>query len=514
MLPQTSLANAVWHHASATPHKAAFLTADKRMSWAQYCDWSDHLAGVLVRAGYRRRDRIGIFLADDCETHLAYLACQKAGLTAVAPSSRAGRREIVYLMERAGAVGALGTGTDGMADGLLPAPNPRPHISVALGDGGIDIRVDGVAAANRSLAHERNEPEPRMASSDDLFLLNTTSGTTGLPKLVRQTERRWLHWMRYVEDSASLGPEDIFLCAVPASTGFGLWSGHFVPSLLGASTVLLPKFSVGDMLRQIERWRVTALSAVSTQFIMMLQAPDLADFDLGSLRVLYTGGERVPYDLAARFEDRFGVPVLQFYGSNEAGAISYTSAADSREKRLKTAGRIVPDIAIRLLDGQGHDATAQGRGQPVVRSPTASSGYENDAEANGRLFTADGWMKIDDIVEIDADGYLRVVGRVGDFIIRGGKNISAAAVEEAVMRYPGVTRAAAVAMPDPVFGERVCVYATQAAGATIDCAGLTEFLRADGVSTECFPERLIVLDELPLASGGKVCKRTLKAMLS
>jgi acyl-CoA synthetase len=120
-------------------------------------------------------------------------------------------------------------------------------------------------------------------------------------------------------------------------------------------------------------------------------------------------------------------------------------------------------------------------------------------------------MKMEDVVTIDRDGYLTVVGRVGDFIIRGGKNISAAAVEQAVLKHRHVTTAAAVAMPDPVFGERVCVYLTLTPGATLTVADLAAFLRAQGVSSECFPERLIVMDELPTVSGGKVAKHLLRA---
>jgi acyl-CoA synthetase len=167
---------------------------------------------------------------------------------------------------------------------------------------------------------------------------------------------------------------------------------------------------------------------------------------------------------------------------------------------------------VRLYDDQGRDVTASGRGQPACRGPVTSRGYYDDDEANAKLMTADGWMLTGDIAEIDDEGYLRVVGRTADFIIRGGKNISGPAVEEAVAGHPDIALAAAVAMPDPVFGERVCVYAELREGAsTLSLDDLKTDLEARGITREWFPERLIVVDALPRASGGKIAKGELRA---
>ncbi|ETB38742.1 hypothetical protein O974_26910, partial [Mycobacterium avium 11-0986] len=163
------------------------------------------------------------------------------------------------------------------------------------------------------------------------------------------------------------------------------------------------------------------------------------------------------------------------------------------------------------------DVTATGRGQPACRGPATSLGYLGGTD-HDKLFTRDGWMRMGDICEIDADGYLRVTGRTSDFILRGGKNISASQVEDAAMTHPAVAIAAAVAMPDPVFGEKVCLYAELAGPATdpatdpatLDLADLTEHLLAQGFSKELLPERLVVVDELPRSSGGKVAKGRLR----
>ena len=241
---------------------------------------------------------------------------------------------------------------------------------------------------------------------------------------------------------------------------------------------------------------------------MILADPAAREHDLSSLRVVFTGGEPLPYTQAAQFEELSGVTILQFYGSNETGMLSATTLADPLHRRLRTAGRIVPEMQVRLFDGD-RDVTESGRGQPACRGPALSLGYLGGTD-HDKLFTKDGWMRMGDICELDADGYLTLTGRTSDFILRGGKNISAVQVEEAVATHPAVAVAAAVSMPDPVFGERVCVFAELKADAALDLPALVEHLLAQGVSKELLPERLEVLDELPRSSGGKIAKGQLR----
>jgi acyl-CoA synthetase len=241
---------------------------------------------------------------------------------------------------------------------------------------------------------------------------------------------------------------------------------------------------------------------------MLMADPACRDHELTSLRVVFAGGEALPYRPAAEFEELTGAKILQFYGSNETGLLSGTTLDDSLQRRLRTGGRIVPEMGVRLFDGD-QDVTETGRGQPACRGPATSLGYLGGTD-HDKLFTRDGWMRMGDICEIDTDGYLSVTGRTADFILRGGKNISAAQVEDAVMTHPAIAVAAAVAMPDPVFGEKVCVYLELADSHSIDLPTLVDHLLALGVSKELLPERLIVLDELPRSSGGKIAKAELR----
>jgi acyl-CoA synthetase len=368
---------------------------------------------------------------------------------------------------------------------------------------------DGVATDPQEAV---TDLEGRAFGPDDVFLINSTSGTTGMPKCVVHTQNRWMYFHQLAADAGDMRGDDVFLSAIPAPFGFGIWTAHVTPAVLGAPTVVHERFDADETIRAIDRERVTVLACVSTQFLLMLKSPLVEQHDLSSLRCMFTGGEAVPEARAARFEDVTGARVLQFYGSNETGALSRTTMRDDREHRLQTAGRCIVDMQVRLLDDDGHDITTpDAPGHPACKGPATCLGYLDDARANEELFTADGWMRIGDLCTIDGDGYLRVVGRTSDIIIRGGKNISAPAVEAEVAQHPDVALAAAVAMPDEVFGERVCMYAELEPDAELDLDALVTFLRQRGVSPEWLPERLVVVDSLPRASGGKVAKGELRA---
>jgi acyl-CoA synthetase len=480
--------------AAETPDRLAYIGDHHRVTWRDHHERADRIAARLIEAGTQRGDRVGVLMPDGPAVHACYLGVERAGAVIVGIGPRAGRREVEHLLTVTEASVLLAP--PGLAAGAVPTGVRRLPIT-------------------ETEPTEPADPPPvvagRAIDADDLWLLNSTSGTTGLPKCVMHDQRRWFAFHEHAVAAADLSPDDVFLSALPAPFGFGLWTAHVTPTLLGVPCVVSSRFNAEECLTLIARERVTVLAAVSTQFIMLLNSPELDRHDLSSLRVLFTGGEMVPERRAAEFEDRTGCTVLQFYGSNETGALSRTTLADSRARRLRTAGRVIPEMQVRLLADDGRDITATGGpGIAACHGALTCLGYYHDAEANAALYTADGWMLTGDRCTVDAEGYLRVRGRASDFIIRGGKNISAAQVEDEVASHPAVALAAAVAMPDPVFGERVGVYVELHPGSTLDLEGMRAHLASRGVGKELWPEHLVVLDALPRSSGGKVAKGALR----
>jgi acyl-CoA synthetase len=502
--------------AAERPNDPAYITETARFSWKDYDQASDRVAAALLELGLARGDRVAVVLPDGPAVHAALVGVEKAGLVAVGIGARAGDRELSHLLTR--------TAARALITHEIQRGRPASELKKAVAEQGAvlehlvlvpdfasrdqPILVDGVASAAASPV-----PLELGIGPDELFLLNSTSGTTGLPKCVMHTPNRWYYFHKRAAISGRFKDDEIFMGAVPAPFGFGMWTAHFSPTIMGVPTVVMEKFDAHAALDLIEREKVTVLCCVSTQFIMLLNAQAERPRDLSSLRSMFTGGEAVPYERAAEFEEVTGAAVLQFYGSNETGLMSGTTAEDSREHRLRTAGRIIEEMNNRLFDPDtGEDITGKSTvGQPGCIGPATCLGYWNDEAGNKKLYSPGGYMLMGDIVNIDANGYLSVIGRTSDFIIRGGKNISAPAVEEEVGTHPAVALVAAVAAPDKVFGEKVAVYVVPRPGMMVTLESITQHLNARGVTKEWFPEHLILVDELPVSSGGKTAKGDLKA---
>ncbi|MFI5914215.1 class I adenylate-forming enzyme family protein [Dactylosporangium sp. NPDC051541] len=499
---EETLPDVVRRHARANPDGLAFISGTDRMTWREFDAWSSTFAHTLARAGLPKGARVGVLLPDGVEVHVVYLAAMKAGVVVVAIGPRAARLEVRHLL------------TVGGATALVSLEEHRGEPVAGLVDGlGIDTHIVLGPEGLRKTAPE-GDLAGRQLGLGDIHLLNSTSGTTGMPKCVVHNQNRWFYYHELAVECGDLRTDEVFLTLIPAPYGFAQWTANFTPTLLGAPTVVMPRFTADEALRLIERERVTVVCCVSTQFIMMLNSPVLDQVDLSSLRCMFTGGEAVPFERAAEFERRTGARVLQFFGSNETGALSRTSVTDTVDQRLRTAGKVIDEMRVRLFAEDGTDVTAAGGpGQAACAGPATCLGYFADPEANTKLFTADGWMLTGDICTIDEDGYLRVVDRKSDFIIRGGKNISAAAVEDQVGTHPAVAMVAAVAVPDATFGERVCAFVVLRESASLDLDTLRAHLDSRGVSRENWPERLEIVQDLPRGSGGKVAKSQLRARL-
>jgi acyl-CoA synthetase len=494
-----TLSDAVTHNAAERPDRIAYVDhPGAALTWREFDSAASSLAEQLAGASVRPGDRVAVWHGDSAAIHALFVAIERCGAVVVGIGARAGTREVAAILHTSQPK-MLVSDAQRNDDATRAAGSALPVVPLTQGSGG--LRLDLEAAPDTL-------PAGRPLGPDDVFLINSTSGTTGLPKCVVHTQNRWYYFHQKAVANGHLTPDDIFLPVIPMPFGFGIWTSHTTPIYLGAGAVILDRFSARATCEAIARHRVTVLCCVSTQLTMLIADSASREFDLSSLRVVFTGGEALPYRPAEEFEKLTGAKILQFYGSNETGILSATTLNDSQSRRLRTGGRIVPEMSVRLFDGD-RDVTDAGHGQPACRGPATSLGYLGGTD-HDKLFTRDGWMRMGDICAIDADGYLTVTGRTSDFILRGGKNISAAQVEDAATGHPAIAVAAAVAMPDPVFGEKVCLYTELVDAQSIDLPSLVEFLLAAGVSKELLPERLIVVDELPRSSGGKIAKGRLR----
>jgi acyl-CoA synthetase len=508
-----ALADHVGRHARERPDAVAFAGPLGDLTWAGYETASNRIAGALGELGLGRGDRVGVMLPDGGAVHAAFLGCEKAGGVAVGVGVRAGEREAQHILSkgRATALITLDEHRGAPASEHFKTLQSKlgdlvHHVVVPRFEHGVDAPIfrDGVETGPAPTDF------PDRLGPDELWLINSTSGTTGLPKCVMHTQNRWWYFHQCAVAIGDLTEDEVFMAAIPAPFGFGQWTSHFTPAYLGVPTVSMERFDTSLALELIERERVTVLCAVSTQFRMLLADPALRERDLSSLRLMYTGGEMIPFEPARAFEEMTGAAILNFYGSNESGLATATRLTDPTQRRLRTAGRVLEGTEMRLFDEDGNDVTETRRGQPGTKGPATCLGYLEDPAANAQLFTDDGFLLHADVVELDEEGYLSIVGRTSDIVIRGGKNISAAQVEEEISAHPRVALAAVVAMPDEIFGERVCAFVQLNDGGTMELTELTTFLEAAGASKEYLPERLEVVEEIPRSSGAKIAKGELR----
>ncbi|WP_328398431.1 class I adenylate-forming enzyme family protein [Nocardia sp. NBC_00416] len=506
-----SVSDLVRHWARSRADEPAYISPAGTTTWAEYDRIADSVCAALLSLG--NTPAATVYLPDTVEFHAALVGAYRAGVLAVAVGARSGPAEVAHLMSASGST-VLVTTSDNRGRPVsdlvreLQARDATPAALVLVD--GAEITIDGDAAWATG-----RPAVPAEFSVDDVCLLNSTSGTTGRPKLVKQTQRRWNSFAAVACRNAAMHAQEVVAAFVPAPFGFGLWTSHFLPALLGRPALVMDRFDPVIAIDLMARHHATVLACVSTQFRMMLQTPDSTPARASTLRVMFTGGEAVPYAEAKRFEEATGALVLQFYGSNETGAASATTVDDDDETRLGTSGRLIPEMNVRVLDdGTNEGGPGVRRGQPAVRGPLISPGYWNDEAANAELFTDDGWILLGDIVEVDESDRLRVVGRLADLIIRGGKNISALEVEDFVREHPAVEMVAAVGVPDPIFGERLCAAVTLTPGTdhlTLD--ELNSWLREAGITREYLPERLRVFENMPLAPGGKIAKARVRQLI-
>lgn len=502
----TTLSESVRRNAASSPDKPAYVdfsgdAAGHQLTWCEFDHAATNLARALLSLGVGPGDGVAVWHNDCSALHVLLVAIERCGAVTVGLGARTGVREAAQILCTA-------------RPSLMVSDVDRAQSAArAVARAGLDIRAVALGDRSVELLVDTRRPSPALTDlspvgPDDMFLINSTSGTTGTPKCVVHTQNRWHYFHQKAVANGELTAADVFLPVIPMPYGFGIWTSHTTPIYLGATTIRVSRFDPVSTCAAISRHQATVLCCVSTQLMMILASHALGDHDMRALRIVYTGGEPLPYLQATQFEAITGAKILQFYGSNETGMLSATTLADSDHHRLRTAGRIVPEMAVRLFDGDV-DVTESGRGQPACRGPATSMGYLGGTD-HDKLFTKDGWMRMGDICELDADGYLRLAGRTSDFILRGGKNISAVQVEEAVATHPAVAVAAAVAMPDPLFGERVCVFVELKGAGVLDLPTVVDHLLRQGVSKELLPERLEVLDELPRSPGGKIAKGRLR----
>jgi 2,3-dihydroxybenzoate-AMP ligase len=376
-------------------------------------------------------------------------------------------------------------------------------------------RVDGKSVDLRALCAAGDErlPAADLPGAQDVAVFLLSGGTTGLPKLIARTHDDYAFNARCSATMAGLDADTRYLVCLPAGHNFPLACPGILGTLLAGGAVVMSSSPRAERAFElIARHGVTHTAVVPAVAGRWLEhAAESGAAALRSLRVLQVGGARLADELARRVAPVLGAQLQQVFGMAE-GLLCYTRLDDPLEEICTTQGRpMCPDDEVRLVDEHDRDVPDGQPGSLLTRGPYTPRGYYRAPEQNARAFTADGWYRSGDICRRTPAGNLVVEGRDKDMINRGGEKISAEEVEGLLHQLLPVRQVAVVAMPDAELGERVCAYLVLRPGIAVELADLRAALQAHGVARFKWPERLVLVEELPMTKVGKVDKKALRA---
>ncbi|HEY5394123.1 MAG TPA: long-chain fatty acid--CoA ligase [Trebonia sp.] len=493
--------------ARRAPAKTAVILGDVRLSYAQLDELSDKLAANLVRAGLAPGDRVGLQLPNIPRFVIAYFGILKAGGVVVPMNVLLKAPEIAFQLENSGARALITFG--GVLDEAAKAAE-----AAAVTELYVVGEISNPAGKPFEALLAGDPPGPQLAARGpaDPAVIIYTSGTTGTPKGAVLS-----HIGLYMNADIpgrlfEFSPDDVAIVALPLFHVFALSSVMNTCVLLGGTMTLVPRFDPKAVLQLVQRDRVTVFMGVPTMYIALLQAIDAVDsgdYDLASLRVAVSGGAPIPAEVIDAFESRFGVPILEGYGLSESSSTA-TFNISVTERKVYSVGKPIWGTAVQIWDENSLPLPpgADHVGEVVLRGMNIMTGYHDNPEATAKAF-AGGWFHTGDLGYIDEDGFLFIVDRIKDLIIRGGYNVYPREVEEVLYAHPAVAEAAVIGVPDPKMGEEVRAIVAVKPGQSVTEAELIEFVKERAAAYK-YPRAIEFRDSLPKGATGKILKKELR----
>ncbi|MFI1993439.1 AMP-binding protein [Actinoplanes sp. NPDC020271] len=483
-------------------------TSGRRWTYSQLKTSVDAVALGLRRLGVTKGDRVGVWAPNCAEWVLTQYATARLGaiLVTVNPAYRS--HELRYVLQQSGIRTLVAASSFKGSDYAAMIAGVRPECPELL-----DVVLIGEASWD---ALTETSADPAVLDDveatlrpDDPINIQYTSGTTGFPKGATLSHRNILNNGYLVGALIDYTEADRICIPVPFYHCFGMVMGNLGATTHGATMVIpAPGFDPGLTLEAVAKESCTSLYGVPTMFIAMLNHPDFDSFDLSSLRTGIMAGSPCPVETMKQVIERMGMAGVSIcYGMTETSPVScQTRTDDSLERRVATVGRAGPHLEVKIVDADGATTPVGTTGELCTRGYSVMLGYWEQPEKTAEAVDADGWMHTGDVAVMDADGYVRITGRIKDLVIRGGENIYPREVEEFVLTHGDVLDVQVIGVPDEKYGEEVMAWIRMRPG--------TEPLDAESLRAFCsgklahykIPRYVRIVDDFPMTVTGKVRK--------
>ncbi len=498
--------------------RVAVIDGDDRVTYEALNRTATNLALNLLDLGISPRDRLVLQLPNRIQFVCLYLALQKIGAIPVMALPAHRHHEISQFLRQAEAVGYVTADRARDFDfralaRRLKSEQPQLRRAIFLGSD-----VAEFASLDELIARPaRRDPGELAKIAIDpcdpaLFLLS--GGTTGVPKLIPRTHNDYVYNSKMAGSVTGIETASVLLDVLPISHNLPLACPGLQGFIFrGGTVVLSTDLSPESIFRLVEKHRVTHIHVVPALLIRWLSDPSVQRYDLSSLRVIQSGGQRLQPETRSKCEQLIpSVTVQENFGMAE-GVLMFVRLDDPVEVRRATVGRpICPDDEIMLLDDDDNIVPFGKAGEFCCRGPYTLRGYYAAEEHNRRAFTPDGFYRSGDLMRQHPSGNYMVEGRKKDLINRGGEKISAEEIENLILSHPAVQNVACVPVPDPELGERMCACLVLGPGQSLSFDELIGFLETREMAKIKLPERLLIVNELPLSNFGKVAKKKLSEM--
>ena len=496
--------------ARETPDAPAISYAGQTTNYADLHEQVRRLAVGLMAHGVVKGDVVTVMLPNEPEYVVAYLAITYFGGVMSTLYLPHREREFDFILGHSNARAVIcpsAIGDYSPAAVLVACKEKLPELAhvIAWGEA-----VDGTVALGDLLAHELPENDIEAPVASDPMVLMYTSGTTANPKAVPHNYHSLLSNARLTAPELQISAADTVMSAAPFGHLYACYAIH-LQLAVGANSTLLPIFTPPDLARVIETEKPTVLLSAPAHMAACMGMGLFDSHDFSSLRVAVLSGSAVPASVALGVSEKLvDGSVCQLWGMTETQAALFTRPGDPPELAAATAGRATPGTDIRIADGDGNELPAGEEGELQVRGCLMFPGYFNNPAANEEAFLDDGFFRSGDLAVMDDKGNVAITGRIKEIIDRGGVKYNPRDVEDLIDRHPKVALSAILPMADEVLGERACVFVTAAGEEAPALADITQWLDEHGVSKVKWPERLVLVDEMPLTPTRKIIKGRLK----